>query len=82
MPHASAPSPSAAPCDRRPEGAPAAAGSVRGSRRLVRQLARGSVFAAGLVALQFGAGESDGRDRLFDVRMVDRLQTPLTRYRD
>jgi hypothetical protein len=40
------------------------------------------VFAAGLVALQFGAGESDGRDRLFDVRMVDRLQTPLTRYRD
>jgi hypothetical protein len=49
---------------------------------VARKLAQGTVLAAGLVALQLGAFDSDPRERLFDVHVVDRLETPLTHYRD
>jgi hypothetical protein len=58
------------------------AAAARRAKRVARRLAQGSVLAAGLVALQLGAFDSDPRERLFDVHVVDRLETPLTHYRD
>ncbi len=58
------------------------AAAARGAKRVARKLAQGTVLAAGLVALQLGAFDSDPRERLFDVHVVDRLETPLTHYRD
>jgi hypothetical protein len=49
---------------------------------VARRLAQGTVLAAGLVALQLGAFDSDPRERLFDIHMVDRLESPLTHFRD
>jgi hypothetical protein len=64
---------------RRTEAPPSA--GTRKRKRLARKLARGTVLAAGLVALQFGALERE-RERLFDVHVLDRLEVPLTHYRE
>jgi len=56
-------------------------GPARKRRRIARRFAQGTVLAAGLVSLQFGAVERD-RERLFDVHMLDRLEVPLTHYRE
>ncbi len=75
---AAAPSPAVPVSGGRARGAAAA----RGAKRVARRLAQGTVLAAGLVALQLGAFDSDPRERLFDIHMVDRLESPLTHFRD
>lgn len=72
--------PAGAGARRRPEALPPSVGT-RKRKRLARKLARGTVLAAGLVALQFGSLEPE-RERLFDVHVLDRLEVPLTHYRE
>ena len=64
--------------------------SPRGSRapfarkkaRLVRQVARGALLAVGFTALQYFGEDFALERRLFDHRVVDSLQAPLTHYHE
>jgi hypothetical protein len=51
-------------------------------RRLARRLAQGTILAAGIAATQFGIPEIDPRFHLFSPTLVDRLQAPISRYRE
>jgi hypothetical protein len=61
--------------------APKASAAQRGSR-IVRQIAQGTILAAGLAATQFGIPEIDPRFHLFDRTLVDRLQEPISRHHE
>jgi len=50
--------------------------------RLVRRMARGALLAVGFTALQYFTEDSFDQRRLFDHRVVDNLQAPLTHYRE
>jgi len=50
--------------------------------RLVRRVARGALFAVGLTALQYFGEDFALERRLFDHRVVDNLQAPLTHYHE
>ncbi len=65
-----------------PAGRGRGAASARAAKRLARKVAQGTVLAAGLVALQLGTLDSDPRERLFDLTVIDRLESPLTHFRD
>jgi hypothetical protein len=56
------------------------------ARRIVRTIANGTVLAMGLAAAQLGMPDSvpdnDPRFSLFNKTLVDRLQTPITRYHE
>jgi hypothetical protein len=56
------------------------------ARRIVRTIANGAVLAVGLAAAQLGMPDSlldnDPRFPLFNKTLVDRLQTPITRYHE
>ena len=45
-------------------------------------MARGVLLAASFTALQFFTEDSADQRRLFDHRVVDNLQAPLTHYHD
>jgi hypothetical protein len=51
-------------------------------RRLVRQAARGALLAMSFTAMQFFTEDSTESKRLFDHRVVDNLQAPLTHYHE
>jgi len=51
-------------------------------RRLVRQAARGALLAVSFTAMQFFTEEATESKRLFDYRVVDNLQAPLTHYHE
>ena len=61
--------------------APKASAAQRG-QRIVRQIAQGTILAAGLAASQFGIPEIDPRFHLFDRTLVDRLQEPISRHHE
>jgi hypothetical protein len=63
-----------------PESQPAR--RVARSRRVVRKLAQGTLFAAGLAAAQFGLPENDPRFPIFSRTLVDKLHEPMTRYHE
>lgn len=50
--------------------------------RLVRRVARGALLAVSFTALQFFSEDRTEQRRLFDHRVVDNLQAPLTHYRE
>ena len=50
--------------------------------RLVRRVARGALLAVGFTALQFFGEDAAAEGRLFDHRVVDSLQAPLTHYHE
>lgn len=50
--------------------------------RLVRRMARGALLAVGFTALQFFGEDLAAERRLFDHRVVDNLQAPLTHYHE
>jgi hypothetical protein len=52
------------------------------ARRVVRRIAQGTILAAGLAISQFAIPEIDPRFHLFDRTLVDRLQSPITRYHE
>lgn len=54
----------------------------RRGRRAVRALAQGTLIAAGIAVTQLGLPDTDSRFHLFNPGLVDRLQAPITRYRD
>jgi len=45
-------------------------------------MARGALLAVGFTALQYFTEDSFDQRRLFDHRVVDNLQAPLTHYRE
>ena len=51
-------------------------------RRLVRQAAQSALLAVSFTAMQFFTEESAESKRLFDHRVVDNLQAPLTHYHE
>ena len=51
-------------------------------RRVVRTLAQSTLLAAGIAATHICPPEVDSRFHLFDRTLVDRLQTPITRYHE
>lgn len=55
---------------------------ARKKARLVRQVARGALLAVGFTALQYFGEDFALERRLFDHRMVDNLQAPLTHYHE
>lgn len=64
------------PSPRQPK--PAAAGR----RRVVRTIAHGTILAAGIAAARLSTPEIDPRFEIFDPTLVDRLETPITRYHE
>ncbi len=50
--------------------------------RLVRRVAHGTLLAVGFTALQFFSDDAIESKRLFDHRVVDNLQAPLTHYHE
>lgn len=50
--------------------------------RLVKRMARGALLAVGFTALQYFGEDLAADRRLFDARVVDRLQAPLTHYHE
>jgi len=50
--------------------------------RLVRRVARGALLAVGFTALQYFGEDFALERRLFDHRVVDSLQAPLTHYHE
>jgi hypothetical protein len=49
---------------------------------VVRNLAQGTLFAAGIAATQIGIPEIDSRFHVFDPSLLDRLRAPITRYHE
>jgi hypothetical protein len=68
-----------APGPAKPRRAVAAA---KKGRRVVSALARSTLLAAGFAVAQLGIPEIDSRFHLFDPKLVDRLQAPITRYHE
>jgi len=64
---------------REPEPAPRRAG---GARRIVRTLAQSTLLAAGLAATHLTVAEIDPRCPIFSPTLVDRLQSPITRFHE
>lgn len=52
------------------------------TRKLVRRVARGTLLAVGLTAVQFVSPEATTKWELFDSGLVDSLHVPLTRYHE
>lgn len=52
------------------------------SRRALHRAARGALLAASFTAMQFFNDEAGEPRRLFDSRVVDSLQAPLTHYHE
>jgi hypothetical protein len=51
--------------------------------RIVRKLAKGTLFAAGIAVSHLGSiPEFDPRFDIFDRTLVDRLHVPITRYHE
>jgi len=65
----------------RPRANPKRPASGRG-RRIVRTLAKSTLFAAGFAATQLNVAEIDSRFRMFDRTLMDRLHAPITRYHE
>jgi hypothetical protein len=59
---------------------PASAGAKGG--RIVRKLAQGTLFAAGIAAAHVSPPEMDPRYHVFDPTLVDRLRAPVTRHHE
>ena len=55
--------------------------ATRGTR-MVRTLARTTLFAAGIAATRIGSPEIEPGFQMFDPTLVDRLQAPITRYHE
>ena len=68
------------PAPKRDAKARSAAGAK--GRRVVRTLAKGTLFAAGLAASQLTVAEIDPRFEIFSKTLVDRLQAPITRHHE
>jgi hypothetical protein len=56
--------------------------AVRTGRRIVSTLAKSTLLAAGIAVTHLGVAEMDSRFKLFDGKLVDRLQAPITRYHE
>lgn len=56
--------------------------SPQKGHRLAQRLARGALLAVGFTALQYFTEDATEERRLFDHRVVDSLQAPLTHYRE
>jgi hypothetical protein len=56
-------------------------GAAHGRRKLVRNLAQGTLLAAGFAVARFGVVDVE-TVRVFDLKMVDKLHMPLTRFRE
>lgn len=50
--------------------------------RIVRTITQGTILAAGLAASQLGSTDYDPKHPVFSKTLVDRLQPPITRYRE
>jgi hypothetical protein len=59
-----------------------AAPAGRKVRRIARTLAQSTLLAAGIAVSQFNPPEIDSRFHLFNPKLVDRLQAPITRYHE
>lgn len=71
--------------DHKPAAVPAKPAPVavtRKSRRIVSALARSTLLAAGFAVAQLGIPEIDSRFHLFDPTLLDRLQSPISRYHE
>jgi hypothetical protein len=68
------------PRSAQPKSLPARAATR--SRRVVRTIAQGTLFAAGLAVAQFGLPENDPRFPIFSRTLVDKLHEPITRYHE
>ena len=58
-----------------------AAASKKG-RRIVRSLAQSTLLAAGFAAAHMSLPEMDSRYHLFNPKLVDRLEAPITRHHE
>jgi hypothetical protein len=63
-----------------PESKPAR--RVARGRRVVRKIAQGTLFAAGLAAAQFGLPESEPKVPLFSRTLIDKLHEPISRHHE
>ena len=70
------------PADRGQKAARRLEAAGRKGRRVVRALAQSTLLAAGIAATHICPPEIDSRFHLFDRTLVDRLQTPITRYHE
>ncbi len=61
---------------------PGTRATAKGKSRLVSRVARGALLAVSFTAMQFFTEEGFESKRLFDHRVVDNLQAPLTRYHE
>jgi hypothetical protein len=50
--------------------------------RIVRKLAQGTLFAAGIAAAHVSPPENEPRYQIFDPTLVDRLRVPVTRHHE
>ena len=49
---------------------------------MARSLAHATLLAAGIAAVRFSTPEMDPRYEMFDRTLLDRLETPITRYHE